>query len=70
MRKPGTTQNRKKDSEGLHHPDPLAPTDPHPPADTPCTSEETPDEAVEGRDRLSENEDRGMDPGLSDSAHS
>lgn len=29
-----------------------------------------PDEGVAGRDRLSENEDRGMDPGISDASHS
>ena len=29
-----------------------------------------PDNAVEGRDRLSENENQPMDPGVSDSSHS
>ena len=36
----------------------------------PETLDETPDEAVKGRDRLRENEHRPMDPGVSDSAHS
>lgn len=43
------------------------------PAQTPAAPAElgeTPDEAVKGRDRLSENEQRPMDPGVSDSANS
>lgn len=40
------------------------------PVDPDRAPDEAPDEAVEGRDRLSENEGRRMDPGISDSSHS
>ena len=34
-----------------------------------ASEEQMPDEAAAGRDRLSENERRPMDPGVSDSSH-
>lgn len=61
MNKPPGSQRRNKD--GADRPEPKdrrLPVDP----------DRAPDEAVEGRDRLSENEGRRMDPGISDSSHS
>jgi hypothetical protein len=46
------------------------PKDLRPPVDPDRAPDQGPDEAVEGRDRLSENEGRRMDPGISDSSHS
>lgn len=46
---------------------PLKKPAPHAPEGS--RKDETPDDGVSGRDRLSENEDRRMDPGVSDSSH-
>jgi len=70
MNKPDKSQVSNKDREEQQRSGPSTPNDRHPPADTGRTSDDAPDDAVEGRDRLSENEDRLMDPGVSDSTHS
>ncbi|TDU31146.1 hypothetical protein DFR24_0505 [Panacagrimonas perspica] len=62
MNKPPESQLRNKDRP--------APKDRRLPVDPDRAPDEGPDEAVEGRDRLSENEGRRMDPGISDSSHS
>lgn len=64
MKKSGKAQvPKKKQAESQ-------PKDRRPPVDPDRAPDEGPDEAVEGRDRLSENEGRRMDPGISDSSHS
>ena len=63
VRDNGVEDRRTSGSEGSKQ-------KPAPAAPPPAHLDETPDDAAKGRDRLIENEDRRMDPGVSDSAHS
>ena len=69
MSKPDRQEDAARGVEDTRRSDQPEPKQVRQPA-APGPLEETPDDAVAGRDRLRENERRPMDPGVSDSAHS
>jgi hypothetical protein len=64
-----TRRNKKRVWSPRRPRPPLDPATTGEPAAARASEEQAPDEAVAGRDRLSENENRPMDPGVSDSSH-